>query len=307
MSQETIERSFDVGSPAKLKLRNIRGKIELLPGEEGVITVTAVKHSSNCDDERTTIEIEQDDDGRVVVKTDYVNSIPNWFGLNRPCKVDYTVRMPKDCEARVSGVSSEISARGLDGQIDLNAVSGLMNLSELSGNLKISTVSGAIMAEKLTGELDANSVSGKMRVTESQLSRAVVKTVSGSMVLQTPLEDGPYTFKGVSGSAMLVVPEDTACTAQFHSVSGRMRSSLPISKDDRHGSRGSMEIQGGGVEVSYNCVSGSFKIVTAENEVIRETKIAQEPASPPVNQMEILKKIETGEISVEEALKELNA
>jgi hypothetical protein len=275
MSQETIERSFDVGSPAKLKLRNIRGKIELLPGEEGVITVTAVKHSSNCDDERTTIEIEQDDDGRVVVKTDYVNSIPNWFGLNR--------------------------------QIDLNAVSGLMNLSELSGNLKISTVSGAIMAEKLTGELDANSVSGKMRVTESQLSRAVVKTVSGSMVLQTPLEDGPYTFKGVSGSAMLVVPEDTACTAQFHSVSGRMRSSLPISKDDRHGSRGSMEIQGGGVEVSYNCVSGSFKIVTAENEVIRETKIAQEPASPPVNQMEILKKIETGEISVEEALKELNA
>jgi hypothetical protein len=307
MSQETIERSFDVGSPAKLKLRNIRGKIELLPGDDDVITVTAVKHSSNCNDEHTTIEIEQDEDGQVVVKTDYVNSISTWFGLNRPCKVDYTVRVPKDCEARVSGVSSEISARELDGLIDLNAVSGRLNLNTLSGKLKISTVSGAIMAEKLTGELDANSVSGKIRVTESQLYKAFVKTVSGSMVLQTPLEEGPYAFKGVSGSAMLVVPEDTPCTAQFNSVSGRMRTSLPISKDNRHGSRGSMEIQGGGVEVSYNCVSGSFKIVTAENEVIRESKVTREPASPPVNQMEILKKIETGEISVDDALKELNA
>jgi hypothetical protein len=47
--------------------------------------------------------------------------------------------------------------------------------------------------------------------------------------------------------------------------------------------------------------------VTAENEVIRESKVTREPASPPVNQMEILKKIETGEISVDDALKELNA
>ncbi len=307
MSQETIERSFEVGSPAKLKLRNIRGQIELFPGEDGVIKVTAIKHKNNCDDERTTIEIEQDDNGQVLVKTHYDNSITNWFGINRPCKVDYTVQVPKNCDGRASGVSSNILARELNGNIDLNTVSGKLDLSELSGNLKISTVSGSVIAENLTGELDANSVSGKIRVMESHVSKAFMKTVSGSMVLQTPLEEGPYTFKGVSGSAMLVVPENTSCSAQFHSVSGRMRTSLPISKDNRHGSKGSMEIQGGGTEVSYKCVSGSFKIVTDENEVIHETKMTTKSANKSVNQMEILKKIEAGEITVDEALKELNA
>jgi hypothetical protein len=306
MAQETIEKSFEVGSPARLRLSNIRGRIEILPGEDGLITVKAVKHL-NGNDERTTIEIEQKDDGQVVVKTHYDNPITNWFGFNKPCKVDYTVQVPKDCDARVRGVSSGITTRGLNGKIDLNSVSGKLDLRDLSGKLKISTVSGSIMAENLTGELDTNSVSGKIRVMESQISKAFVKTVSGSMVLQTPLDEGPYTFKGVSGSARLVVPENTSCTAHFQSVSGRMRSSLPISKDNRYGSRGSMEIQGGGTEVSYNCVSGSLKILTDENEVVRETKVTKEPANKPVNQMEILKKIEAGDISVDEALNELNA
>ena len=127
------------------------------------------------------------------------------------------------------------------------------------------------------------------------------------MVIQTPLSDGPYTFKRVSGSATLVVPEDTACSASFKSVSGRMRTSLPLTKDNRHGSRGSIDIQGGGTEASYKCVSGAFRIVTTEDQKIIERRIAAEPPSPPKNQIEILQKIESGEISVEDALKELNA
>jgi len=307
MSQETIERRFEVGSPARLKLSNIRGQIELLPGEEGVILVTAIKYLDSGNDERTRIEIEQEEDGQVVVKTDYNNPITNWFGLNKPCKVAYTVHVPRESDARVSGVSSDILARELNGSIDLNTVSGKLDLRDLSGKLKFGTVSGSIKAENLTGELDANSVSGKVRVMESQISKALVKSVSGSMILQTPLKEGPYTFNGVSGNATLVVPEDTSCTARFQSVSGRMEASLPVSEDHRHGSRGLMEIQGGGVEVSYNCVSGSFKILTAEKEVIQEQKETVETSNPAVNPMDILKKIETGEISVEDALKELNA
>lgn len=307
MSSETIERRFEVGSPARLKLSNIRGRVALSAGEEGVISVTAVKHTDTGSDNRTTILIDQEEDGRVVVKTEYNNPGSNWFGLNKPCKVDYTVVMPKDCEVHASGVSCDISAEGLNGDIDLNTVSGKLALSNLSGKLKVNSVSGSIRSEKLTGELDANAVSGSIQVKESQLSKALVKTVSGSMVLQTPLEEGPYTFSGVSGSATLVVPEGTSCTAHFKSVSGRMRTSLPISQDHRHGSRGWMEIQDGGTEVSYHCVSGSFKIVTSEEETIQEQKTVEEPIQQPANPMDILKKIESGEISVDEALKELNA
>lgn len=310
MSQETVEQTFTVGSPARLKLANIRGRIDIQPGEDGVVAITAVKHLDSGDANQTQIRIEQEENGRVVAKTEFASGFGDWFGLRKPCKVDYTIRLPKHSQLKASGVSCSISVQGLDGAIDLNSVSGELTLKELSGQLKISAVSGAIAAEGLQGELDANCVSGSIRVMDSQLSKAFVKTVSGSMVLQTPLLDGPYTFNGVSGSTTLIVPENTACTARFHSISGRMRTSLPVTKDSRSGSRGIIEIQGGGVEVACKCVSGSLRIVKTEDERITEQKAQVEPspAVPPnTDRMEMLKRIEKGEISVDEALKELNA
>lgn len=307
MSKETIERRFETGTPAKLKLGNIRGLIDIQAGEPGVITVTAVKHLKSGNDSQTEIKIEQDDNGKVVVKTEYPNSVGNWFGLNKPCKVDYTVRVPQDCDVRASGVSCSITVQGLNGDIDINSVSGSLDLLDLTGTMKFNTVSGSIRASRLDGKLDANTVSGSIKVVESQAPEANLKTVSGSMVLDTPLSDGPYIFKSVSGGATLIVPGDTACSAQFHSVSGRMRTSLPVSKDNRRGSRGSMEIQGGGPDVSLNCVSGSLRIVTGENEKIVEKRAVPETPPEPKNQMTVLQKIQDGEISVEDALKELNA
>jgi hypothetical protein len=306
MSQETIERRFEVGSPARLKLSNIRGPVDIQVGNAGIIEVAAVKHLDSGNQDQTEVKIEQAADGRVIVKTEYFNSVGNWFGINKPCKVDCTLRVPEDCDVRASGVSSQISVKGLNGDIDISTVSGKLTCRDLSGQLKLGTVSGSIQAERLSGELEVNGVSGRVRIMESKLSQAFIKTVSGSMVLQTPLAEGPYTFKGVSGRATLVIPEDTACSASFHSVSGRMRTSLPLTKDNRRGSRGSFEIQGGGANVTYKCVSGALKIVTTEDEKIIEGKAVLKPQPAPKNQMDVLQKIERGEISVDEALQELN-
>jgi hypothetical protein len=307
MSQETIERSFEVGSPARVKLGNIRGEIDIQSGEDGLVSITAIKHLDSGDEQSTQIKIDQEEDGRVIVKTEFANSIENLFGLRKPCKVDYTVRLPKVCELNVSGVSCTISVEGLDGSISISTVSGDLKAQNLSGKLKFSAVSGSITAEGLQGELDANGVSGSLRIVESKLAKAFAKTVSGKTVLQTPLSEGPYSFKGVSGKTVLVIPEDAACTARFHSVSGRMRTSLPITRDNRAGSRGSVEIQGGGVEVSCKSVSGAFRIVKAENETIKEEIVQVENPEPKVDRMEVLQKIERGEISVDEGLKEMNA
>ncbi len=310
MSQETIERTFEVGTPAALKLANIRGSIEIQAGEEGVIAITAVKHLNSGNEEHTEVIIEQEEDGRVVVKTDYQQSVMNWFGLHKPCKVEYAVQVPASCHLKVSGVSCNISVQGVSGEIDVTTVSGKLNLSELTGQLKLGSVSGSIKAEALTGTLDANAVSGKVRLVESEISEAVVKTVSGSIVVQTPLAEGPYMFKGVSGSLTMVVPADTGCIAHHKSVSGRLKTSLPITQDKRYGSRGWLEIQGGGPEITYKSVSGSFRVVTAEGEQIVEQHKVVEPiaaAEPAINKVEILQKIESGELSVEDALKELNA
>ena len=65
--------------------------------------------------------------------------------------------------------------------------------------------------------------------------------------------------------------------------------------------------QGGGPAVTYKSVSGTLRIVTSEDEKISEPKIKEKPTPQSKDQMDVLRKIERGEISVDEALKELNA
>jgi hypothetical protein len=95
--------------------------------------------------------------------------------------------------------------------------------------------------------------------------------------------------------------------AHHKSVNGRLKTSLPITKDQRYGSRGLAEIQDGGPEVTCKSVSGSLRIVTSEDEKIVEQRATSNRPHQTKNQLEILQKIETGELSVEDALNQLNA
>jgi len=307
MSQETIEQKFEVSGKPQLRLSNIRGSIEIVSGEESVVEVQAVKYLRSGDQENTEIIIEKEDDNQVVVKTEFDKSLMNWFGLNKPCKVDYRVQVPKDCDLRVSGVSCNISVKSISGIINITSVSGGLDLNDLSGTIKLGSVSGSINGLNLRGNLDSNSVSGRIRLMGSEFPTITMKTVSGSMIVETPLTTGPYMFKGVSGSATVIVPENTGCTAVTKSVSGRLRTSQPISRDKRYGPRGWVEILGGGPEITYKSVSGSLRIVNEESEKITEKKAAVKVQVDTKNQMEILKKIESGEISVEDALVEMKS
>lgn len=319
MSTETFEQTFNVETPARLKVSNVRGSVDIRPGEGDVIAVTAVKHGNNG---HTQIIIEQQDDGLVVVEAKYENSVANWFGLSKPNRVDFTIRVPQACSVKANCVSSSAEIDGLEGDIDVNAVSGDLKLSNLTGNFNFSSVSGKITAENLSGPMQMNNVSGKFKVTASQIPTLTGKTVSGRVVVETPLSEGPYEFKSVSGNLALITPEDAACTVRVNSLSGKAKLNLPVTS--RSGSRNKqvIEVAGGGPEVSVNSVSGILKIGPvhaqhAETEVefehpgehVRTPRaVAQpaEPVPPAKSQMQILQEIENGEISVDEGLQQMN-
>jgi hypothetical protein len=316
MSTETFEQTFNVEAPAQLKVSNMRGTIDVRPGEEGVITVTAVKHGNNG---RTQVIIEQDDEGQVIAEARYENSITNWFGLNKPNRVDFTIRVPKACSVKVNCVSSSALIDGLEGDIDANAVSGDLELSNLTGNFLFSSVSGKVTAENLSGPIQMNNVSGKFKATGSQIPTLVGKTVSGNLVIETPLIDGPYEFKSVSGNVALVTPEDAACTVHVKSVSGKAKLNLPVTSRSGPRNKQVIEVAGGGPEVHVKSVSGVLKIgpsngehATTEVDFNRPTrkpkKVVEpvEPAAPVKSQMEILQEIENGDLSVEDAIEQLN-
>ena len=112
MSDETIEKTFQVAAPARLIISNVRGSVTIQPGEANVIEVKAVKHG-NFDNDRNTVEMTQDADGSVRVET---RSNEALFGfLSHPPKVDYIVRVPQGIHLDASCVSSSLMVSDLEG------------------------------------------------------------------------------------------------------------------------------------------------------------------------------------------------
>lgn len=306
MSQETVERVFKVTSPASLTLANINGSVQILPGDDGEVKVSAVKHLDHGNAERTQIIIEQLENEQVSVKTHFAQNGIKLFH-NRPCDVDYFVHMPKSSNVDVSGVSCTQSMEGLEGELKLVSVSGEIKVHSLKGKLKASTVSGNVSGDQLSGSLKFNAVSGDIRLSDSNLTTVRGNTVSGNIHLQSPLGEGPYKFDSVSGDIYLSVPAGTHCTVETHSLSGDAKIQLPVTSQHRSNGIKYFEVAGGGVGISLNSVSGDLHLEGGTGRSVPEALVV-ESAPPPVEKpapsstQEILAKIERGDITVDEGI-----
>lgn len=305
MNEERIERRFDVTSDASLWVSNIRGHIEVQSGDDGVIEVTAIKHLASGDCENTEISIEQDENGRVNARTDYPDRIA-WLSWGKPCKVTYQVRVPQQCTLTIKGISSGISVSGVDGTARIRSVSGDVEIDSLTGELNLRCVSGSVRAKNYTGPVSMDMVSGSADFAGSQVPRIDCKTVSGAITLETSLQEGPYRFNSVSAKVVLVVPPDSTYTAKLNSMSGRIKTSLPGSITHRNGREARLTVGEGGPQVSLKSISGNLYLVTSRSDLhgIVAAKTKPEKKAQP-DRMDILDRIENGEIDVDQAIREL--
>jgi len=301
---ETIEKTFSVSSPARLSVSNISGSVDIRPGEEGVIQVTAVKRPHSGDEKRTEIEISQEADGSVKAATHYSDGGWTWMFGSHPCDVDYVIKAPHLCSIRVKGVSNMVFAEGFEGDVNVNTVSGEITLKTIKGAIRIHSVSGDADGEHLSGTLEANTVSGDVLVKESTLGSIKGKTVSGDMRFSTPLADGPYEFKSVSGDVRMRVPPETHCTGELHSLSGDLVSVFPTSGYSSSHRSQSVQVQGGGVKISLNSVSGDLSL-DCDGEIPPDLEPVKTVTSE--ERRAVLESVERGEMTVEQALGKLHS
>lgn len=275
---EITEKTFTVTSPAHLNLANIRGSVEIHPGEDGIIHVTAAKDANSGDAKNTEIELSQEMDGTVKVATRFPEGAWSWLFGSFPCRVDYVVQTPRQCFLKINAVSSKTLAEGFEGEFSFQSVSGEMTLRNLTGPVKVNTVSGDVALAELTGDLHLNTVSGKVSgkrihgpvhlhtvsgkvvLEESTLASVEASTVSGGMIYQTALSEGPYRFNSVSGDVELLVSPETRCSAELRSISGKLSTKIPATSTLRQNGSQTVEVQGGGVKVFLNSVSGNMQI-----------------------------------------------
>lgn len=300
MSQETIDRTFTVTSPARLAVHNVRGLVKIRPGAPGQIAVTAVKHTQTGNADRTRLELEQAADGQVTIAARFDSSATFFFWNPQPCRVDFTIQVPPEaCRLQASGVSNSLEVSGLQGEFTLSSVSGKVTLQDLAGALKLNTVSGDVRADRLTltAPLEVETVSGAVRVRASSVAALQGNTVSGDVMLETALGAGPYDVSSVSGDVGFLVPPATACDMELKTLSGDLATDLAVTARSRSRGRQIVEINGGGVEVSLNSVSGSLTMMCRLDE--------ESAPAGAASRQEILERIERGELSVEDALHQL--
>ena len=304
MTVEIIEKTFTCSDSPGLTLTNIRGSVNIQPAQNGQITVIASKNVKSGDAENTRIELSQSADGSVKASTHYDKSGIRFLSTWRPCKVDYDVRVPEDCSLKIRGVSNSAIIEGIFGIMDLSTVSGDLDCRSLSGEFKVKTVSGDVCGESMSGRVQFETVSGDIRLKGCDFPWLKGKTVSGDILIETPLGDGPYNFDAVSGDIKLEIPPSTGVTIHSTSLSGDIRTSSQISTSNHSWNNRKVEVQGGGVEIHHHSVSGDLFLINAKENgtsiVPQEDNLDQKSS---LTRSEILDRIATGELDTEEALR----
>ncbi len=301
MSDDKIEQTFEVTQPARLEVRNICGSIEIRPGEDGKIHVSAIKQPDSGDLQRTEIEVTHQPDGTVRVATRFPDGAWSWMFGSHPCCVDYGIQAPRRCSVKVVGVSNTTWVEGFEGEFDINSVSGEITLHDLTGPVRIHTVSGDAALQRTTGVLDLDTVSGDLAILDGKHSSIKANTVSGNLAVTTALVDGPYKFSSVSGDVRLTLPAETRCTAELRSVSGDLVSAFPGTGYHHHSGVKTIQVQGGGTRVDMNSVSGDLSL---DCDGPLPSQAAGSLASSQ-DRRAVLESVERGEITVEEALVKL--
>ena len=180
MSIETLEKKFTCTGTASLSLTNVRGSVNIQPGEDGEITIIASKRINTGNAENTRIELSQTEAGEVKVATRYDHGGFGFFRKNHPCKVDYDIRVPETCILKVRGVSNSTSIEGVTGRKDISSVSGDIDLRNLNGEIKVKNVSGDIDGKEVSGSAHLEVVSGDIKILPSvPLASMLVTPVIG--------------------------------------------------------------------------------------------------------------------------------
>lgn len=297
-----IEETFQVQLPAKVRVINIRGAIRIEAWDGDTIQVTAEMDESSGRADRTTMRVEQASDGMVEAVTEYENV---FWGIDQPARVEYTVKVPRQTSVRAKNVSGALHVRGVEGRHKLANVSGAVTLDDIHGDTSAKTVSGSLKARNLHGPADLNSVSGSVEVLTSEMPTLTAASVSGSVTIETPLYAGPYQFSTVSGKVRLEVPDGQGLHVTGRTVSGRLKTSLPGTRGVHDRRYWDVDLNGGGPLVTMKSTSGNLVIVTDCDADAREVQFERAAPAERADRMDILTKVQAGELSVEEAVQKL--
>jgi DUF4097 and DUF4098 domain-containing protein YvlB len=233
----TFQQQIAADPRGEVDVSNISGRITITGWDQSAVSVSADLPSDSRRIKLTNAH------GRINVCVTYTNSdscnSSGWSGEHTSVRLE--VHVPRGSELDVSGVSADITSRGVtggqrlhtvSGDIDaqlgsgddeVGSVSGAVELhgSGQAGTLRVTSVSGDLTITKAAGELEARSVNG--RVSAEMTSARVVRlnTTSGAIDLGAALASGgTVETETVSGDQKFRVSAPSGYSYEVRTFSG---------------------------------------------------------------------------------------
>jgi hypothetical protein len=146
------------------------------------------------------------------------------------CDVDFEVTVPKGTKITGETKSGDLALEGV-GDVDFEAVSSDVTARDIDGRVKIRLVSGDVDVDGASGAVDVEARSGDISV--NRLSGSVrTKTTSGDMRVELD-EPNSVEVDGTSGDITLTVPTGSY-QVKAHTTSGDENVDIPNTVDGVH-------------------------------------------------------------------------
>ncbi len=264
MTEEIIEKNFDVGSAPKLIVKNIRGNIQVSVSKNNNIYIKAIKNLTNGDTDNTLINIEKASDGSIIAEAKYENN--DFFKIRQPSQVEFIIEAPEDTSVHIDAISSSVEISGFKKLLRVKTISGKVNFSNCSGNLNLKTISGAIEGNSINGSLNLDTISGKINILEGSFTGIKSSSISGSVLVETQsIGEGPYKFNSISGKSIFIIPPETTCSLRASSISGKFKTDLISTDGLIRKNKWDLEFEGGGSEIVFKSISGGLRLLSSKN------------------------------------------
>lgn len=234
----TFEKKLAADPHGVVEISNVAGSIDVSAWDNPEVEVRA-DVGAGVDRIDTT-----SDHGRISIKV----IVPNHSF--RSVSTNLRVRVPRDSELDISGVSSEVTASDVEGGLQLKTVSGSVKadvyqknteIKTVSGDvvlrgrskepgagaIHVTTISGNIRIDRAGGDLDATSVSGDLTVRLDPSRHVRVRTTSGDLGFEGRLAKGAYLdAETVSGDLTVRAVPDGPLDYEVNTFSGDIKNCM---------------------------------------------------------------------------------
>jgi DUF4097 and DUF4098 domain-containing protein YvlB len=233
-----FEKKVAVDPHGVVDISNVAGKIEVSAWDNPEVEVRGEIGPGVDKVDVTT------DRGRTSIRV----YVPNH--TFRSASADLRIRVPRDSELDISGVSAEVVTTDVEGTVQVKTVSGDVKadvygrsaeIKTVSGDvvlrgrgrgssfsdIHIATISGNIRVDRTGGDLEATSVSGDMTIRLEPSRNVRVRTTSGDLGFEGKLAKGASVdAETVSGDLTVRATPESGLDYEVTTFSGDIRNCM---------------------------------------------------------------------------------